>query len=131
MTEGKPATASNIYQGSSSYSAARAVDGDNHSRWATDATIAECWLEVDLGEVLTFDRAMLDECVDFGERVKSFQLQCRDGDAWKTFFEGTSMGAGREVRFAPVIARYVRLTIEGTGGPTINEFQLFAPAKQK
>ena len=74
---------------------------------------------------------MIDECVDFGVRVKAFELQYKDGDQWKTFHSGKGIGKQREVKFAPVTARLVRLNItEGQGGPTINEFQLFAPAAQ-
>jgi alpha-L-fucosidase len=86
---------------------------------------------VDLGTPQTFDRAMIDECVTYGVRVKSFELQCRQGNGWKTFFRGQAMGRYREVKFAPVTARHVRLSIDGEGGPTINEFQLFPPAKRK
>ena len=131
LTEGKPAKASNVYQNSSEYAAANAVDGDDATRWATDADIGPCWLEVDLGKAETFDHARIDECVDFGARVKAFALQYQEGAGWKTFFKGTTMGDDRAVKFAPLTARHVRLAIEGEHGPTINEFQLFAPAKQK
>ena len=72
---------------------------------------------------------MLDECVAYGVRVKAFQLQYQQGNDWK-FFQGKAMGPGLEVN-SRVTARHVRLTIEGEHGPTINEFQLFAPVKKK
>ena len=64
-------------------------------------------------------------------RVKAFELQYQEGNDWKTFFKGTAIGRNREVKFDPVTARHVRLNIEGENGPTINEFQLFAPASRK
>jgi alpha-L-fucosidase len=128
LTEGKKASASNVYQNNHNHGAARAVDGDDETRWATDASTKQCWLEVDLGKPETFDRALLDECVEFGVRVKAFELQAKEGNDWKTFFKGAAMGRHREVRFPPMTARHVRLSIEGAGGPTIYEFQLFAPA---
>jgi len=131
LAEGKKASASNVYQNNASYGADRAVDGDEMTRWATDAGTKQCWLEVDLGKPETFDRAMLDECVDFGVRVSGFELQYREGDEWKTFFEGTTMGPQLGVKFDPVTAQHVRLNITGDHGPTINEFQLFAPAPAK
>ncbi len=131
LTEGKPAKASNVYQNSSSYAAAKAVDGDEETRWATDAGTKQCWLEVDLGKPQTFDRAMIDECIEYGVRVKTFELQHQEGTGWKTFFKGTTIGKNLEVRFPPVTARHVRLDIEGDHGPTIYEFQLFAPAAGK
>ena len=58
-----------------------AVDGDEETRWATDASTGPCWLEVDLGKPETFDRALIDECVEWGVRVKAFELQYKDGEA--------------------------------------------------
>jgi alpha-L-fucosidase len=130
LTTGKKAKASNVFQKNNHYGAAMAVDGDHETRWATDASTASCWLEVDLGKAETFNRAVIQECVDFGERVKAFELQYKDGDAWRTFHSGKAVGKNLEVKFETVTARIVRLNItEGQGGPTINEFQLFTPKK--
>ena len=108
------------------------MDDDENTRWATDASTGPCWLEVDLGKPQTFDRAVIQECVDYGVRVKAFELQYKDGSEWKTFHSGKGIGKNLEVKFAPVTARIVRLNItEGKGGPTIWEFQLFAPTARK
>lgn len=132
LTTGRKVTASNVYQNNSGYGAAKAVDDDDYTRWATDGSIGPCWLEVDLGKSETFDRALIDECVDFGVRVKAFDLQYRDGDKWRTFQSGRAIGPNLVLKFDPVTARVVRLNItDGQGGPTINEFQLFAPAAPK
>ena len=120
-----------MFQNNEGYGPAKAVDGDEDTRWATDASTGPCWLEVDLGKPQTFDRAVIDECVDFGVRVNDFELQYKDGDKWKTFHSGKGIGPHLELQFAPVTARIVRLNITaGHDGPTINEFQLFAPAAQ-
>ena len=127
LTTGKKAKASNVYQNNKHFGAAKAVDGEEGTRWATDSNIKQCWLEVDLGKDETFDRALIEECVDYGVRVKSFELQTKAGKGWKTFFKGGPIGKKLEARFEPVSARNVRLAIEGDKGPTISEFQLFAP----
>jgi alpha-L-fucosidase len=129
LTTGKKAKASNVYQNNNSHGAAKAVDGEEETRWATDANVTSCWLEVDLGKPQTFDRATIHECVQYGARVKSFELQAKDGDGWKTFHNGTGIGQKLELKFAPVTARIVRLAIEGEKGPTITEFDLFATKK--
>jgi alpha-L-fucosidase len=132
LTTGKKAKASNVYENSSHYAAAMAVDGEEDTRWATDGRTGACSLEVDLGKPQTFDRAVIQECVDYGVRVKAFELQSQQGDAWTTFYRGKGIGKNLEVKFAPVTARIVRLNItEGHGGPTIWEFQLFAPTPGK
>lgn len=56
-----------------------------------------------------------------------FELQLKEGDGWKTFHSGKSIGENLEVKFEPVTARFVGLSIaEGQDGPTIREFQMFA-----
>ena len=129
LTTGEKARSSNVYQNNKQYGADKAVDGEEETRWATDAGTQQCWLEVDLGSDQTFDRAVIQECIDFGVRVKSFELQTKDGKGWKTFFKGGSIGKKLEVKFEPVTARVVRVAIEGEKGPTISEFELFAPKK--
>jgi alpha-L-fucosidase len=132
LTTGKKASASNVFRNDNSHNAAKAVDDDEGTRWATDGSTGPCWLEVDLGRPQTFDRAVIQECVDYGVRVRAFELQHQDGDRWTTFYSGKGIGKNLEVRFAPVTARIVRLDItEGHGGPTIWEFQLFAPVARK
>ena len=54
------------------------------------------------------------------------QLQYKSGDVWKTFYKGKTIGANFSVTFDPVTAQYVRLNMLEGGGPTINEFQLYA-----
>ena len=129
LTTGKKAKASNVYQKDKHYGAAMAVDGESDTRWATDADVKQCWLEVDLGKPETFDRAAIEASGIYCERVKAFELQAKDGNGWKTFFKGGTLSERLEVKFEPVTAAVVRLVIDGEKGPTISEFQLFAQKK--
>jgi alpha-L-fucosidase len=124
LTTGKAATASNYYQNDADYGPAKAVDGNSQTRWATDVGTASAWLEVDLGATKTFDCAVLMEA--YPGRVRSFQLQWRNGSNWQTFATGTTIGEAWSRTFIPVTARRVRLSITAaTEGPSIWEFQLF------
>jgi alpha-L-fucosidase len=127
LAAGKQAAASNVYQNDKRYGAAAAVDGESETRWATDANVSQCWLEVDLGKEETFGRATVEECISYGARVRGFELQVKDGAGWRTFYKGAPAGKTCDVTFEPVTARHVRLVIDGDKGPTISEFQLFAP----
>jgi len=127
LTATKKAKASNVFQKNTAYGPAKAVDDDLATRWATDTGTKQAWLEVDLGKPMTFNRVKISEDYD---RVREFELQCRDGSRWKTFARGTKLGFDYSKQFEPVTARYVRLNIlDATDGPTIWEFQLFAPKK--
>ena len=57
LAYGRTATASNVYQNSPEYSADKAFDDDPDTRWGCDWGTHACWLEVDLGEPKTFQRA--------------------------------------------------------------------------
>ena len=127
---GMKATASNVFQSDTTYSAEKAIDNDANTRWATDAGTHKAWLEIDLGRPLTFDRAAIDEA--YGERVQAFELQSKEGEQWKTFYQGKTIGEGFSAEFPIVTAQVVRLKIlAASEGPTITEFQLFAPKKKR
>ncbi len=106
---------------------AHAFDDDPATRWGCDWGTKSAWLAVDLGKPQTFDRAYLSEPYD---RVKQFELQYQDGETWKTCHKGTTIGESLSVKFAPVTARRVRVNLlKTTDGPSIWEFQLFAPKR--
>ncbi len=127
LTKGAKARASNVYQRQAQFGADLAVDGNDDTRWATDAGTRQAWLEVDLGRPVRFDQAVIAEA--FPERVRRFELQWLDGSDWKTFCTGTTLGELWSRRFAPVTAQRVRLNIlDATNGPTLSEFSLFDAA---
>ncbi|NLH15570.1 MAG: hypothetical protein GX455_03215 [Phycisphaerae bacterium] len=129
LASGKQATASNIFQNSSVHSPDKAFDDDDATRWATDAGTHQAWLQVDLGRPVGFNRVIINEA--YAGRIQKFQLQRLEGETWKTFFEGTTVGEKGEFKFEPVTAQQVRFNIlEATEGPTIWEFHIL-PAEKK
>jgi alpha-L-fucosidase len=126
---GKKAAASNVFGNNlAAHGPDKAFDDDPETRWATDAGTHEAWLEVDLGEAVTIDRAIIQEA--YGERVQSFELQHKRDGQWQTFARGQKIAEGLEVKFEPVAAQVVRLNIlKASEGPTIWEFQHFRAKK--
>ncbi|MBM4039020.1 MAG: discoidin domain-containing protein, partial [Planctomycetes bacterium] len=129
LATGKKAKASNVFRNQAEFRPEKAFDDDPDTRWGCDWGTKEAWLEVDLEKPTTFARAFLSE--PYG-RVREFELQCRDGEAeaWRTFHRGKTIGESLKVEFEPVTARFVRLTLKTIEGPSIREFQLFAPKKR-
>lgn len=125
---GAKATASNVYKGDTEYEASRAIDDDSNTRWATDETVGECWLELDLGEARELAGAYLSEGWD---RIRSFALEARTDprEPWRAIFQGDTIGtAGLTASFPAVKERFVRLHIlDATGGPTIWDLELYGP----
>ena len=126
LTTGCKATASNVYHNDPQYSAEKAVDNNEETRWATDSGIKSAWLEVDLGKPVKFSRAIIRQAYPELKRVRKFAIEYRHNDRWITCYKGGIMGETEDIRFKPVTARYVRLNIlESTDGPTIKEFSLY------
>jgi alpha-L-fucosidase len=127
VAAGRKATASNVYRNDvAHYGAAMAFDDDDGTRWATDVGTREAHLEVDLGRPIRIGRTVIDECVAYGQRVKTFRLEVEANGAWQPVLEGAEIGRHFTRTFEPVTARRVRLSIlDASDGPTIWEFQLF------
>lgn len=124
----KPATVSNVYQNNSSYNAAKAVDGNMGTRWATDDQISSAWLEVDLEDTVTFNEVYIDEWYHGTLRVQGYTIDYYDGNGWFTAYTGTTIGSSKTISFTPVTGSKVRLNITavaGNYGPTIHEFQVY------
>jgi alpha-L-fucosidase len=129
LTTGAKARASNVFQKSRAYGPDKAIDGDPGTRWATDSGVQQAWLELDLSKPVVFGRAAISEEFD---RVQRFELPYKDGEAWKTFLQGTRIGEQYAKDFPTVTAQSVRLSIlDATDGPTIWEFQLLPPGKSR
>lgn len=86
-----------------------ATDGDPASRWASAYRDGE-WIQVDLGQVQTIRRVLLDWETASG---KDYDIQVSDdGTNWKTAAAVRDKPAGARVddlTFAPVSGRYIRM----------------------
>lgn len=124
MSQGKPVTASSKFD-EPGYEAAKAVDGDPKTRWASDFKARSGWLEVDLGEEKEISRIVVSE-IEWPE-TREFTLEVKQGNAWKEISRGTSIGAQKEIAIPPVNGRFIRLNISKAERPiNINEFQVFS-----
>jgi len=133
LAAGKPARASNVRGNEPAFGADQAVDNDLASYWTTDDGQTTGWLEVELGQSTTFDRAMLQEQFTLGQRVEAFSLAAWDGQAWQKIIAAGTIGYKRLLRFPTVTTTRVRLTIlQSRAEPAIRELKLFkASAKEQ
>ena len=122
----KPAKASNFYQNNDNFNANKAVDDDMTTRWATDGGTKQAWLEIDLQQPTKISSALIiQEC---GQRIKKYQIEKFTDDKWESFYYSDNVQMENSVKFEPITATRIRLNIlEATEGPTIAEFQVFAP----
>ncbi|ALS29055.1 alpha-fucosidase [Paenibacillus sp. 32O-W] len=100
-------------------------DGNRDTYWAPEEGTEYAVIDIDLGREVTFDHIVLAEH-RYSQRIEKFRLEVREGGEWKPLCEGTVVGRKRICRFAPVIARFVRLTIlESRWCPTLSSFEVY------
>ena len=94
------------------FSPANLLDGDPLTCWTVEDNTTTGSVVIDLGKVTTFDVVSIEESIEFGQRITSFKVEYgNDGQNWQTMQEGTTVGAKRLVRTAPVKAQYVKITV--------------------
>jgi len=124
LSQGKPASASSMFN-QPGYDPARAFDGDTGTRWASDYAARSGWLAVDLGVEMEIGRVWLSE-IEWPE-TREFTIEVQQGETWKEIARGTTIGPDKDIPFAPVKARHIRLNIRKAAmAININEFQVFA-----
>jgi alpha-L-fucosidase len=102
------------------------LDKDKGTYWTTAEDVKSSALEFVLPEKRTFDVAMLQEEIRVGQRVEEFRLEAWDGQEWRQFVQGTTVGHKRLLRFPEVTTDRVRLAIiKCRTNPTLTAFGLF------
>ncbi|WP_248927610.1 X2-like carbohydrate binding domain-containing protein [Paenibacillus hamazuiensis] len=132
LTLGKTYGASSQWSGS--YDAAKAFDSNPATRWSAEkGKVTDQYVSVDFGDEVTYNRVVVNE--SSYPRVDSYVLQySEDGINYVDIpgTAGTSIGANKEIDFAPVTSRYLRLWMFSTKleagtrkEPTINEIEVY------
>ena len=106
------------------FGAAKAFDNNVDTRWRAAQGEKTGWLEVTFDKPEHIGHVAIAEAAARNAGIRKFRLEYRDGDAWKTILEGTTIGRSYSKDFDPVTARTVRLNIlEATAEPQIDEMQ--------
>jgi hypothetical protein len=123
LSQGRLATASS--QEGADVGAARAVDGDNGTRWSSQFSDPQ-WLQVDLGATATISQVVLQWEGAYG---RAFQIQTSaNASTWTTVYSTTAGTGGTQTLNVTGSGRYVRMygTARGTGyGYSLWEFKVY------
>ncbi|HVL39396.1 MAG TPA: alpha-L-fucosidase [Fimbriimonadaceae bacterium] len=85
-------------------------------------------LQLEVPGQAKFDRIILSEAIQFGQRVRAFRVEALVGGAWTDVASGTTIGPKRILRVPPVAASAVRVTMTPRRPdlePRISELRLF------
>ena len=124
LSAGRPATASSIE--ASGFEAAKAVDGNASTRWASTEGHDPEWIRVDLGGTYSVSRVKLTWEAAY---AKSYRIQTSpDGSAWTDVYATTSGNGGTDDLTVTGTGRYVRVygTARGTSyGYSLYELEVY------
>jgi alpha-L-fucosidase len=102
------------------------TDGDNRTYWTTKKADTTAVIELKLQKPQVFDRLLLQENIQNGQRVESFALDIFENGIWKQITEGKTIGHKRILCFSKVNAKKIRLRIiKARSCPEISEFGLY------
>lgn len=119
-------TASASTQYNSSYSPAKAVDGNASTYWRSNSYSSQ-WLKVDLGSAKSISRVVIMWSGSYyarGYKVETSQ----NGVNWSTAYNASNGTSGtKTISFAVTTARYVRLSCSTpySSGYRVSEFQVW------
>jgi alpha-L-fucosidase len=88
------------------------VDNDYNTYWATPDDVTKATLEITFPRVTKVNRMKIQEYITLGQRVKSFVVEYKNGDAWtplKLNEETTTVGYRRLLRFPTIETRNLRI----------------------
>jgi alpha-L-fucosidase len=105
------------------------LDQNYNSYWAPAEGQQAATVEVDFGKKIEFNRLLVQEYVNLGQRVSAFSIEKEVNGVWLPLAEGTTLGYKRILRVADTEAQRIRIHFkEGKGVPLISELGVyFAP----
>lgn len=121
------AFASNTRAERGRYAPARVLDDRSGTWWATDDGVGRVFLDVELPFPEVVDTVVLEEPVEYGQRIACYRLQGKREGLWTDVHEGTTVGARRVLRVDPGRYRAFRLIVtEARACPMLSSLELYA-----
>jgi alpha-L-fucosidase len=118
-----------IYTSSSEQATKRAemaFDGNPSTSWKAADEEKTGWVSVDLGKPEKIGAIALEEAGDFDKFIQKYKVEYKQGEDWKTLFEGKTIGAAYLKSFLPVTAQVFRIFIlESKKTPELKDVKLF------
>ncbi len=110
----------------SGYSAANLTDGNPRTHWAAPDENRNPSVEIDLKSPKSFNSIVLQESMEFGQRIATFSIEVWDGEKYKEIAKGTTIGRKRILQFEPQQASKLRILIkQSKAAPVLNTIELY------
>jgi alpha-L-fucosidase len=119
-------TASGYRGNAKEFSPANITDGNKNSYWATDDAVKTGSFEIDLGKTATVKYILLQEYIQLGQRVSSFNVEVWKNNNWQQVANATTIGYKRILKIDPVQTNKIRVNITGANAcPVVSNVEVY------
>jgi alpha-L-fucosidase len=109
------------------YEASQVLDGNYDSYWSAATGQTSATIELDFGKPRSFNRILIQEYVNLGQRVSAFSVEKEVDGKWLPLAKGTTIGYTRILRVPDTQAKKIRINfLEAKGEPLIAELGVYA-----
>lgn len=115
------------YRGNVSiYNASGLTDGNKETYWATDDSITQGNIVIELDKIQSVKYVLLQEYIKLGQRVQSFTIDIWQNNAWKTVANETTIGYKRIVALDSVQTDKIRVQIKAAKAcPLLSNVEIY------
>jgi alpha-L-fucosidase len=111
------------------YDARKVIDGDDATFWGAPDGEMHGSIIMEFKKPIEFDRVMLQEPIQLGQRVKSFVVKIPTTNGWEAVARGTTVGYKRIITFPAVKSAGVMVSItDARACPALSRIGLFDSA---
>ena len=121
LATGKTITASNTSSNSKVFAPENLVDNNSSTIWTTKDNCLSAEININLGSSTQFDIIELNEAIEYGQRISKFQVLAKIDGIWTPITSGTTIGLSRLLKFDPIIADGIKITVESTSNSPVLE----------
>ncbi len=94
--EGVTVSANEVLNNDIKFKPSNVFDGNDETYWTANEGTKEISIRFDFGKKVTFDSVVIEEAIQFGQRVEAFKIMYKnDNGQWSVFSQGTTVGGKR------------------------------------
>lgn len=108
------------------YAPSQLIDNNKQTYWSTDDEVTTGDIELDFERAQTVKYILLQEYIQLGQRVKSFEVEVWKDNAWQKVASATTIGYKRILKLDPIETQKVRVRITGSKAcPVISNLEVY------
>ncbi len=119
LFEGQKASSSNFRDNSVAYSPVNCLDNNRNTFWATDKNITSAEITIKLKVKKLINIIRLEEAIEYGQRIKSFEVFGDVDGTMKKIYGGTSIGRSRIITFDKISTDKIKIKIADAFAPPV------------